>query len=186
MIVDFSIRRPVTVFIFAVAAVVFGVVSIPIAYAFGRQIAPRSESFLAAAFLSISYHHVWFSQNARGYTGVLLGTVIASSLFLNLLAAKKVHPGVVIAYGVVSALTVWIHLTAAVTVIAHGVVWLMLSFDRPRRLVSPTSLAVLIALALASLFSLALYGPVLPQLAATLTGSSPTHWSDEYGMVATT
>lgn len=168
-------------------AVLLGVISIPIIYAFGRQIAPRSEAFLAAAFLSVSYHHVWFSQNARGYTGALVGTVLASALLLKLLAAREVRPGLVIGYAVVSALTVWTHLTAAVTVIAHGIVWLLLTFDHPRRLASPPSLAILIALTLAGLFSLALYGPVLPQLAGTLSGSSTasaaTEWQDPSWLV---
>ena len=168
-------------------AALLGVLSIPIIYVFGRQIAPRSEAFLAAAFLSVSYHHVWFSQNARGYTGLLVGTVLASSLLLRLLAASKVRPGLVIGYAVVSALTVWTHLTAAVTVVSHGIVWLLLTFDRPRHLASPTSLAILLALTLAGLFSLALYGPVLPQLAGTLSGgatvSVATEWKDPAWLV---
>lgn len=168
-------------------AALLGVVSIPIVYAFGRQIAPRSEAFLAAAFLSVSYHHVWFSQNARGYTGLLVGTVIASALLLKLLAASRVRPELVLGYAVVSALTIWTHLTAVVTVVAHGIVWLLLTFDRPRRLASPTSLAILLALTLAGLFSLALYGPVLPQLAGTLSGgstaSAATEWKNPSWLV---
>ena len=168
-------------------AALLGALSIPIVYVFGRQIAPRTEAFLAAAFLSVSYHHVWFSQNARGYAGLLVGTVLASSVFLSLLAARRVRPELVIAYALISALSVWTHLTAAVTVGAHGVVWLLATLDRPRHLSSPTSLAILAALALAGLFSLALYGPILPQMAGTLSGggSSPvdTAWKDPSWMV---
>ena len=171
-------------------AALLGVLSIPIIYAFGRQIAPRSEAFLAAAFLSVSYHHVWFSQNARGYTGVLVGTVIASALFLKLLSAHSVRPGLVIGYAVISALTVWTHMTAAVVVIAHGIIWLLITFDRPRRMLSPTSLAILLALILAGLFSLALYGPVVPQLAGTLFGgsaaSTATEWQNPSWLVLET
>ena len=54
-------------------AVSFGVATIPAAYYLGRQITARREAFLAAAFLALSYLHVWFSQDARGYTGLVLG-----------------------------------------------------------------------------------------------------------------
>lgn len=63
-------------------AVVFGVASIWALYLFGRQVATGRESLLAAALLAFSYHHIWFSQNARGYIGLLFWTLLASWLFL--------------------------------------------------------------------------------------------------------
>jgi len=152
-------------------AAVLGVLSIPAIYAFGRRIAPPSESFLAAAFLAASYHHVWFSQNARGYTGLLIGTVLASSLFLQLLAANRIRPGLVLGYALISALTVWTHMTAVVTVVAHAVIWLVISLQQSRQPVQPGRMAILIALVLSGLFSLIMYAPVLPQLAGTLAGN---------------
>jgi uncharacterized membrane protein len=47
-------------------AALFGVATIPATYYLGRQLAPRHEALLASALLTASYHHVWFSQNARG------------------------------------------------------------------------------------------------------------------------
>jgi hypothetical protein len=152
-------------------AAVLGTLSIPAIYAFGRRIAPPAESFLAAAFLAASYHHVWFSQNARGYTGLLIGTVLASSLFLQLLAANRIRPGLVLGYALISALTVWTHMTAVVTVLAHAFIWLVISLQQPRHPVQPGRIAILIALALSGLFSLILYAPVLPQLTGTLAGN---------------
>jgi hypothetical protein len=152
-------------------AAVLGTLSIPAIYAFGRRIAPPTESFLAAAFLAASYHHVWFSQNARGYTGLLIGTVLASSLFLQLLAANRIRPGLVLGYALISALTVWTHMTAVVTVLAHAFIWLVISLQQPRHPLQPGRIAILIALALSGLFSLILYAPVLPQLAGTLAGN---------------
>jgi len=96
------------------------------------------------------------------------------------LSAGKVRPELVLGYAAVSAFTVWTHLTASVTVLAHGIVLLLITFGRPRRLGSPTSLAILIALTLAGLFSLALYGPVLPQLASTLSGGSAASVATEW------
>ena len=40
-------------------------------YLFGTEAANRKEGLLGAALLTFSYQHVWFSQNARGYTALL-------------------------------------------------------------------------------------------------------------------
>ena len=85
-------------------AMVFGVATIPAAYYLGRQLASRNEAFLATAFLAVSYHHIWFSQSARGYTGLLLGTVLVSIFFIRLLTLEKPGYRPVLAYGIVAAL----------------------------------------------------------------------------------
>jgi uncharacterized membrane protein len=151
-------------------AALLGILSIPVLYLFGRLIAPRAEAFLAAAFLAASYHHVWFSQNARGYTGLLLGAVLASYLFLKLLSADRIRPVLVLGYAATAAFSVWIHFTGAVIIAAHGIIWFLISV-RPRVLrVPPAKLTIVLALTLAVLFSLVLYGPVLLQMADTLSG----------------
>jgi hypothetical protein len=145
-------------------AVLFGVATIPAAYYLGRQLASRNEAFLASAFLVVSYHHVWFSQNARGYTGLLLGTVLLSICFIRLLAMDKPGYRTVFAYAVIAALTSWIHLTAALVIIAHGITWLAVISPFPgkekRDLKGPAALGLL----LAGLFSLVLYAPLLTRL----------------------
>lgn len=62
-------------------AVLFGVGSIWVLYLFSCEVATWQEGLLSAGLLAFSYHHVWFSQNARGYTALLFFAV-ASSWFL--------------------------------------------------------------------------------------------------------
>ena len=90
-------------------ALVFAVCTIPALYHLGRQITSRQEALLASVFLVGSYHHVWFSQNARGYTGLILGAVLASILFLRLIKSANPQILVIPAYAIVVALTTWIH-----------------------------------------------------------------------------
>src|SRR5438093_4803204 len=52
-------------------AFVFGVAGIPVLYRLGAAVMGRSEGVMAALLLTVSYQHVWFSQNARGYTVLL-------------------------------------------------------------------------------------------------------------------
>lgn len=138
-------------------AVVFGVCTIPAAYYLGRQLGSRYESLLVAAFLTFSYHHVWFSQDARGYTGLLLGSVLSSIFFVRLLALERPLRGSIISYALIAALSCWIHLLGAVMILAHGLIWLALALPgwRQRNL----HLNVFWALVLAGLLTLLLYLP---------------------------
>jgi hypothetical protein len=140
-------------------ALVFGVAAIPALYHLGRQVAGRKEAFLVALFMTLNYQFVWYSQNARGYTGLLLGAILASILFIRLLAATRPSIGLILAYAVVAALTAWIHLTAVFVFLAHALIWLALA-SKPNRedrhaAVMPTFMALL----LAGSFTLALYAP---------------------------
>jgi uncharacterized membrane protein len=164
-------------------AVVFGVATIPAAYYLGRQLMGRNEAFLASAFLAFSYHHVWFSQSARGYTGLLLGTVLISIFFVRLLTQDKPDRRSVLAYAIVAALASWIHLTAALVIIAHGITWLAVISAKAVRGKAGFKPAALLGTLLAGLFSLALYAPVLIQLLSLFGGSeggapspTPTAW----------
>jgi uncharacterized membrane protein len=150
-------------------AALFGIATIPAAYYLGRQLASRNEAFLVGAFLAFSYHHVWFSQNGRGYTGVLLGSVLLSSCFIRLLTMDKPGYRPVLAYAIIAALTSWIHLTAALVVIAHGIIWLAVISPPARKEKAGLKVAAAAALLLAGLFSLALYAPILTFLAESFS-----------------
>jgi mannosyltransferase len=63
-------------------AVVFGVVSLWPLFLLARRLCSVSEALLCCALLTFSYHHVWFSQNARGYTALLFFATLATHLWL--------------------------------------------------------------------------------------------------------
>ena len=48
------------------------------------------HTLAAAGLLTVSYHHVWFSQNARAYTALLFFTLIATTLCLRMCRAPLV------------------------------------------------------------------------------------------------
>ena len=162
-------------------AVLFGAASVVATYAFGRRVAPRAEAFAAAAFLACSYHHVWFSQNARGYTALAFFCVVGSGLFLRLLT----EPGRgderrAWGYGAAMALAVLTHATAALVVVAHALLWAVAWLRARRGAERPSVLAPALAMALATALSLLGYALVLPQFVETLTaptmGSTRTEW----------
>lgn len=151
-------------------AVVFGLAGIWSVYFFGIRVTGRREALLAALLIAVSSHHVWFSQNARGYTGLLFFTLVSSALFIDLLRNEdRERWKLSVAYGGMIALALYTHLTAAVLPVAHVLiagwaVWGPLP-DTERR---PALLPLVAGVVLAATLSLQFYAPVLPQVADVL------------------
>jgi 4-amino-4-deoxy-L-arabinose transferase-like glycosyltransferase len=166
-------------------AALLGAASLWATYWFGVLVTSRREALLAAALLAVSYHHVWFSQNARGYSGLLLFTLVSSALLLRLLRARRAQGGatgsgvggwrLALAYAAVSALGVFTNLTAVLVTAAHFLVWawlLVRAHRRPIGLPRESRAAAWLPLAgfvIAATLTLQLYAPVLPQLLVTAT-----------------
>lgn len=156
-------------------AALMGIASLWAAWAFARRAAGRVEGMLVLALLTFSYQHVWFSQNARGYTGLLLFTLLGSSAFLELLAGPaEGRRRAVAIYAITMALATWTHVTGAFVVLAHGLIWAALSLRSGRR----ERAAPLAALFLAGFGAILLYAPVLPQLFGTIMTPAPESVAD--------
>jgi len=85
--------------------------------------------------MTFSYHHVWFSQSARGYSGLLFFTILAAWLWL-----EAVRSGTTrwwIGYAVCIALGMWIHMTMLFVLAAHGIAYLGLLATRRRAATVP-------------------------------------------------
>lgn len=105
-------------------AVMFGVVGIWALFLLGRRVASTREALLACALMTFSYHHVWFSQNARGYSGLLFFSTLSTWVWKE--AMTRGTARLWVAYGVSVWLGLWIHMTMVFVVAAHGLVYLSL------------------------------------------------------------
>lgn len=175
-------------------AVLFGTACVPALYALARRITSQGEALLAAALLAVSYHHVWFSQNARGYTGLAFWTLLATTLFLDGVSRQ---PGMSpsrlklwLLYGLVLALGMYTHLTMGLVAAAHGLIFLGLLAAEVRagRSVSREQvLHPLAGFALGAVVTLLLYAPILPPLLnRTMGGGVPsvrTEWNNPAWML---
>lgn len=150
-------------------AAILGVAAVPAVYALGRAVTDRRESLLAAALIAVSYHHIWFSQNARGYTALAL--CATGSTWLLLQGWRTGRPRFFMLYGVVAALGVYTHLTMVLMVAGHAAVvavegWWS-AVDRRRIMLAAAGFGV------AALVSLALYAPMAAAVVAFFSGPSP-------------
>jgi mannosyltransferase len=143
-------------------AVLFGVGSIWVLYLFSCEVATWKEGLLSAGFLTFSYHHVWFSQNARGYTALLFWTVLSSWFLIR--ALREAEVGLWLMYGLTTALGMMTHLTMAFVVVGQGVVYLVSEYGAKKENRREVWLGGFIGFAVAGLLTFQLYSLVLPQL----------------------
>ena len=141
-------------------SVVFGVASVPVLYLFARQFVTRLEALLACVLLTTAYHHVWFSQNARGYAALAFLTLLCSWLLLRGLRRGRTIDAVW--YGLAAALGVYAHLTMMFLVLSHALLCAASGvFARREDLIRRRWRFAVTAFVLAAVFTLLLYSPIL-------------------------
>lgn len=118
-----------SVWAFRLPAAAFGIGSIAALYYFSRRVTTANVSLFAAALMTFSYHHIWFSQNARGYTALLFFTLLSSAFLLDALRQNDRRKWVL--YGVIAALGAFAHLTIVFVVISHFLIYAFLLFRKP-------------------------------------------------------
>ncbi len=91
-------------------------------YILAVEFLPRVEAWAATAVLATSYHHVWFSQNARGFT--LMGFLTLLATYFLLRAGRTGARRDYAIYALACAAGIYTHLTMAFVVAGHVVVLL--------------------------------------------------------------
>jgi mannosyltransferase len=143
-------------------AVLFGVAAIPATYVVARLVASRREALLASLLLAVSYHHVWFSQNARGYTLIALLALLSTWALVKLLEVTS-WP-MAWAYAAFAALAAYTHLTMVFVAVGQAVAaaLVLASSGHQRDRIDWRILSS--AFVLAALLTLLLYAPMLSQV----------------------
>lgn len=163
-----------TVWAFRLPAVLFGSASIFAMYLFASEAASPREGVLSAALLTFSYHHLWFSQNGRGYSGLLFFTLLASYFLLRALRSDSGEASrrLWLVYALSAALGVYTHATMAFVLLGHS---LLAAFECRRHSRWRGALA---GFSLAAAFTALLYLPALPTILPGLQGahSTVTEW----------
>jgi hypothetical protein len=153
----------------------FGVASIWALYLFGRQVTTPRESLLACALVTFSYHHVWFSQNARGYIGLLFWTLLASWLLLR--AQREERPHLWLLFGVAAALGVYTNTAMLFVILGHFVIYLWGLWTRNGRWPGPWA-GLFLGFCFAGFLTLLLHALVLPQMMAGVEESTVPAWKN--------
>lgn len=96
-----------------------GTLAIPALYGLGRTLKGSRFGLIAAALLTISPYAHWYAQDAKMYSLLVLLTVVSTWL---LVIAIQRGGSVWIAYAVVAAVTLGVHATFLLALVAHIVI----------------------------------------------------------------
>ena len=159
-----------TAFAFRLPAALFGVASIVALYAFARQVSTPLVALFSVALLTVSYHHIWFSQNARGYTALLFFALLSSAFMLR--AMDRNSPSLWVAFAVTGALGAYTHLSMGFVAIAQFAVYAGHVWTNREDYSRPWWVGLIYGFVPLGLLTLLAYALVLPDIfAGNLLGS---------------
>lgn len=165
-----------------VPAVVFGVGSLLGVYLVGHQLLSEREALLATALLVFSYHHIWFSQNARGYTGVMAFTMMATWAFIHGLRENRV--GWWCGYAVAAAAGVFVHVTMVFVIASHFLIYSVRLISTKQWQLGHAWRGMLYGFGLAGLLILQLHALVMPQILSQIGQTTKVQaWNNPFWTV---
>jgi len=142
-------------------AALFGIGSIGALFVFAcSTLGPRVGLF-SSALLAMSYHHIWFSQNARGYTGLLFWTLVSGYFLLR--AFDNPRRRFWIAYGISVALGLYTMDLMLVVLTGHFIMFLWRVVGGPPRPWSDRFAGLFFGFGLAAAIVFTLSALLLPQ-----------------------
>ena len=104
-------------------AVLCGLALLPVAVWMGRLAGGFGIGLALLALLAVNALQVFYSREARPYSMLVLGCAISTGLWYSLITNRRT--GTLCAYVAVTALTLYAHYLAGLTIVGHAVWWLV-------------------------------------------------------------
>ena len=149
--------------------VFFGIVSIPATYRLARMAMSRRASLGAALLLAVSYHHIFFSQNARGYVTYVCFALLSARALMDALRDDRVRDWVMFGaftlLGFLSLLNTMFVIAAQLLVVAAVIV----QAQRRGASVRPLIGRVAMVFAVVGFLCVEMYAIALPEAYAFIT-----------------
>ena len=137
-------------------AMIIGSFIPPVAYLVFRKRFSEYAAVCAGIFLCLNFWSVWFSQDARGYSALILFSLLSTNFLTDYLEKRRSRPAVY--YLICAALCVWFYLYA-LFVIAGQLLWALIMTGRKK--ISP---GMVLPIILSGILGLMLYAPSLEKL----------------------
>jgi mannosyltransferase len=128
----------------------FGIATVPVAWAIGRELAGRRAAIACAALVAVNPLFVWYSQEARAYALFVLAAAVAMLCFLR--AERDPTPKAMAAFAASAVLALLSHYFA-VFLLVPMVAWLLRERSTRRACLPAVCLIALTGLALVPLIS---------------------------------
>jgi uncharacterized membrane protein len=162
-------------------AALFGTASIWALYLFAREVTNEREALLTAVLLTFSYHHVWFSQNARGYIGLLFWTLLSSWFFVRALRTQQ--PRLWLFYAMTASLGVYTNTGMLFVVAAQFIHYLWELLARQKENWADRWSGLFLGFCMAGILTFLLHALVLPQMLTSVEVSTVPAWKQPFWAV---
>ncbi len=146
-----------------------GIITIPLIFLLAADLFDRRSGWIAAFLTAISPFHIWYSQDGRGYSFMILFAACATLLLLKLIE-NKLSLKYYFLYGLTLALMVLSNQSAMFLIIAHLVVIVLFYFPTSRTQFLQWVTAFTFALILVSPWLLKAFGVI--EFGRALPGST--------------
>lgn len=137
-----------------------GVISIFFLFLLGRRLFSSSIGFLAAALMTFSPVHIWYSQEARTYSILILMVTLSIYILVRMLDSlrEKNSPGLLnsVVFTLLSILMEYFHYFGLLMVILESGIFLFVTIYRRKRILYPVAVCVVSALAFLPWISVAM------------------------------
>ena len=141
-------------------AALFGVAGVPMLYVLTKQFLSRPCSLFIAALFALSYHHIFYSQDARGYTTLIFFFLVTSYLFMRIAKERNLSISLAALYASMTVLLCYSQPFGVFVPAAQFLVALWLWLKPGER--EPFPLGKLaVATSVAALLTLVLYAPFI-------------------------
>jgi uncharacterized membrane protein len=155
-------------------SLVFGVLSIVLTYSIGRLLFGKRAGLFAALIIAVSFFHVRYSQEARGYTLMVFLALVSCYALLRLISGWKLRWAGI--YVLSSALLCYTHYFGLFTVLAQNIFCFTIFLTRGRAGAPALTRWILVQVILG-----ALYVPGFILLAGRFTSVRESFWIPEPG-----
>ena len=162
-------------------AILFGIAVIPLVYGVARIALTRGESLFVAGLMAVSYHPVWFSQNARGYTALLFWTLLGTYWLYQGVVQRR--GACLFGFAVAAALGAYTHLSMAIVVAGQGLAVFIYLATAGRHQWRTAWRPVVLSLGASGLLTVLIYSPMLPAMIqffgtpSKMQGTSTPSWA---------
>ena len=120
---DFAYRFP---------SVLAGILLVPLLFQFGRRWHSRRLGWLLALLTAVNPLQIWYANEARMYTLLVLLGAVASYLLLRALTGGNLQRNLII-YLIVAGLAVYTHYTAVILIGVQSLFWIWLLWHNGQR-----------------------------------------------------
>ena len=114
-------------------SVICGTLSMIAIYFLGKRLYSHREGLIAAAFMAISLTPIWYSQEARQYSLLILGTIVSAYLYIPLIKDDEIEISFPVGYVIISIALCYLHYFGLIFVMIQTASLLIVSMIRQKR-----------------------------------------------------